>query len=209
MVSSLPPSLPPASASSAVSSPAAGGALPRLWALVLLLAAAAALMGALYGEFALGVAPCILCLYQRVPWVGIALVAALAFQPGLTPLWRRRILAGLTVVLLGAAGLAFFHLGVEQHWWAGTEACHADTTTQAGGPASLRALQSALAAPETLGRPPCDSPGWRLFGLTFAGYNLIANLGLALGTLVVLAISRDRRDRREPTGGGDRQSGRA
>lgn len=162
--------------------------LPRLWSLVLLLASAAALMGALYGEFALGIAPCILCLYQRLPWVGLAVLAGFAFQPTRTPVWRRRAMLAAALVLWGAGGLAFFHLGVEQHWWAGTESCAPQAP--ATGPSSLQDLQAALALEDEVRRPACDQPAWALFGITFAGFNLLANLFLAAGTTAVLLTRR-------------------
>ncbi|MCF8482310.1 MAG: disulfide bond formation protein B [Rhodospirillum sp.] len=157
---------------------------PRLLALGLLLASASALLAALYAQFALGLDPCILCLYQRIPYVVVALLAALAFQPNLPSRWRGVTLALCAVALLVNAGIAFFHVGVEQHWWAGTASC-VSAAASGGGVTNLADLRAALSAPApNLAR--CDEPAWALFGITMAGYNLLICLGLGLSTAALV-----------------------
>jgi disulfide bond formation protein DsbB len=148
----------------------------------LLLTGAGALLAALYAQFAMGLEPCVLCLYQRIPYVIVALLAALAFQPGLPAPWRGGVLILCGLALLTNAGIAFYHVGVEQHWWAGTDACGAAPTAQV---TSLADLQAALSGPAQA-VPRCDEPAWALFGVTMAGYNLAVCLALGLGTLALV-----------------------
>ena len=70
-------------------------------------------------------------------------------------------------VFAGEAGLAFYHVGVEQHWWAGLDAC-----AQAGAtPGTVDELRELLLeGPPT---PPCDEVQWSLFGVSMAGYNML------------------------------------
>jgi disulfide bond formation protein DsbB len=78
------------------------------------------------------------------------------------------------MVLLGGAGLAAYHVGVEQGWWALPAGCVAGA-----GAESLEDLKRLLAeAP-----PACDQVSFTFLGLTLAGWNLVASLLLAAFTL--------------------------
>ena len=80
--------------------------------------------------------------------------------------------------------LAFYHVGVEQHWFAGPAAC----TGAAGGATSIEALKAQLLARQPVS---CDAPAWRLFGVSLAGWNLLASVVIA--TFCVSALTRQRR----------------
>ena len=88
-------------------------------------ASAVVLGGALVSQHWGGLAPCELCLLQRWPWgaaIVISFVATLvASRPALP--WGALLLA---VVFVVSSGLAFYHVGVEQHWFAGPTACSGD-----------------------------------------------------------------------------------
>ncbi|GEO81072.1 disulfide bond formation protein B [Pararhodospirillum oryzae] len=158
---------------------------PRRVALGLDVAAAAVLLGALYAQVGLGIAPCVLCLAQRVPWVIVAVLAAMALQPAVPLRWARILLGICALALVVNAGIAGYHVGVEQHWWAGTAACGsgAGTAATGAGPATLADLKAALAGPIDA-PPPCDEPGWTFMGISFAGLNF----GLCL-LLAGIAVS--------------------
>ena len=82
-------------------------------------------------------------------------------------------------MLLVGAGIAGFHVGVEQHWWAGTDGCGVDPLATG---VSVDALREQL-----LGEPvvPCDVVTWSFFGISMAGYNFMISLLLGLTALVV------------------------
>lgn len=150
----------------------------RLVALAILLVCAGALAGALVLEHVFDVQPCILCLWQRVPFAVAGLLALVALLPGLPPGVRRGV-----VVLAGAAflvnfGLAVYHVGVEQHWWAGTAAC---TAPAGAAPQTLEEMRRALENPPRLAR--CDQVAWSLFGISLPGYNVGLSLLLGIATL--------------------------
>jgi disulfide bond formation protein DsbB len=69
------------------------------------------------------------------------------------------------------AALAFYHVGVEEHWWGSIAACGGELATGEVGD-DLRAL-----SPADL--KPCDRVDWRLFGLSLAGYNAVFSTLLA------------------------------
>lgn len=146
-----------------------GTALPVL----VLLGALAALAAAYTAQYGFGLQPCILCLYQRIPFAVAAGLALLVLLLGGGLRGPLMLLAGLA--LLGNAGLAGFHTGVELHWWAGTEACAGGAAATAG--MTMEQLQQALAQPAL---PRCDEPSWSFYGLTMANLNIPFSLALGL-----------------------------
>ncbi|MBP2301455.1 disulfide bond formation protein B [Azospirillum picis] len=144
---------------------------PRIASLLLALASAGVLLAALFFQFVLDYQPCVLCIMQRWPYVAV-MVFALA-----TWLFRRwkglgdALLVASGLALLAGAGIAAYHVGVEQHWWAGTSSCGGSAAAT-----SLDALRAqVMAAPVTR----CDEVAWSLFGISMAGYNVVISLGLA------------------------------
>ena len=129
---------------------------------------AGALAIALASQYWGGLAPCVLCIYQRYAFgvsLALGLIALLPLPGGAS---LRRVLVGLAgFAFLGGAGIAFFHVGVEQHWWQGTAACHAPAIDLN---ASVEQLRAQLLATDFA---PCDRIPWSLFGLSFAGFNVI------------------------------------
>lgn len=78
--------------------------------------------GALLSQYWGGLAPCELCLKERWPWIAaiaISLVATTTSRRRTSP----RIALMLTAVFVIGSALAFYHAGVEQHWFAGPSAC--------------------------------------------------------------------------------------
>lgn len=142
---------------------------PRPTAALVTLAGAAILGAALAFQHLGGLAPCELCYWQRYPfWVAIPAGALAYAVPGARPYLLA--LAGLALAI--GAGIAVFHVGVEQHWWQGTQACGGHAP--AGSIEELRARL--LAAPVVR----CDAPQGTLLGVTMAGYNVVLSGGLAL-----------------------------
>jgi disulfide bond formation protein DsbB len=157
----------------------------RMAALMVFTASAAILLGAFAFQYVGGLQPCILCWWQRYPYMAtiVLSLAAMAIAPTHPPL--ARALLGLSaVVFLVGAGIAAFHVGVEQHWWAGTAECGANF-----GPAgSVDELRRRLLAQNVV---RCDDIAWSLFGISMAGYNFL--MSLALTVFAVRAVQSDAR----------------
>jgi disulfide bond formation protein DsbB len=152
--------------------------IPRKAAILVTLAGGAILAAALAFEHLGGLAPCELCHWQRYPFWAAIPAGAIAFAvPGARPYLLA--LAGLALAI--GAGIAAFHVGVEQQWWQGTSAC----SSPRGPAASLEELRARLLAAPVV---RCDEPQWALFGVTMAGYNFLLSGGLAL-----LALASARR----------------
>jgi disulfide bond formation protein DsbB len=160
----------------------------RLFMRLILLGSVAVIGGAWLFQLVGGLAPCELCLYERWPdYAAIPVAAALCLPRATRRVGGRLGAAVLLILFIASSALAFYHVGVEQHWFAGPTAC-----TGGGGPAprSIEELQKQL-----LGQQPvqCDQPQWSLFGVTLAGANLLASLVLAALSLVALRRAAGRR----------------
>lgn len=139
-------------------------------------AAIAALCIAWIAEYGFGLAPCELCYWQRYGyWAAIAIGLVAIFQPAQS-VARRILLWLLALAFFVTAGIALFHVGVEQKWWQGLTTCTGDL----GGAVSTQDILDAI---ENAPIVRCDEPAFVLFGISMAGYNLILALALALFTL--------------------------
>jgi disulfide bond formation protein DsbB len=123
-----------------------------------------------------GLVPCALCLQQRWPYY-VALPLLLfggllhPFAPRAERLFTA-ILAAASLIFLVGAGLAAYHMGVEYKWWDGPAGC-------GGGAAMADNTQALFDALNQQKLVRCDEAAFRLFGVSMAGYNFLASLGLA------------------------------
>src|SRR3982750_2917589 len=114
-------------------------ASPRLFVAFLLVASAAIVGGALLSQYVGGLQPCELCLYERWPYYAAIVATAVALLSGGDQ--AMRVVIVLCALLFAASSvLAFYHVGVEQHWFAGPSACTGSVT----GASSIEALKAQL-----------------------------------------------------------------
>lgn len=138
----------------------------------------ALLLGALGFQHIGGLAPCELCLTQRVPHrvvigLGVVALALLAVrQVRFIPALLLLMALGLSV----SAGIGAYHAGVEWKWWQGPSACSSGLNADA----SLDDLLSQLQASQVVS---CTDIPWSLFGISMAGYNFLISSAAALFAL--------------------------
>ena len=146
--------------------------VPALIVAVSLGALAAALASQVWGDLQ----PCVLCIYQRYAYLGAAAFGLLGLIAGPRTRARRAAVALAGLAFLTGAAIAAFHVGVEQLWWRGTAGCRAPAFDPG---ASIAELRKQLLETRFV---PCDEVPWSLFGISMAGYNVLASLGLALAS---------------------------
>ncbi|MDX1002519.1 disulfide bond formation protein B [Sinorhizobium medicae] len=156
-----------------------------LFALLVTIGMAATVGIALGFEHFGGYIPCALCLLQRDPYYyGIPLgVAAVLTSALKLPSWTTRtLLLIIGILMLIGAGLGVYHAGAEWHFWEGPSTC---ATTAQGVSSDVGDLLGDLDATHA---PSCTDAALRVFGLSFAGWNVVASLVLA-----AIALSGARR----------------
>jgi disulfide bond formation protein DsbB len=159
----------------------------RGFPIFVLTASAVVLGGALLSQYWGGLAPCELCLKERWPWTAAIVISFVATMTGSRRALPRVVLL-LALVFAAGTALAFYHVGVEQHWFVGPAAC----TATAGTPTTLEALKAQLLHQQPVS---CDEPAWALFGISLAGWNLLASLAMAGICLVMFFQLRGTRRR--------------
>jgi disulfide bond formation protein DsbB len=145
-------------------------------AMIVAIASAAALLGAWFFQYAVGLAPCPLCLEQRVPYyfaVPLAAMIMLGVSYGASPRVLTFALLAIAAGMLWNAGLGVYHSGVEWKWWAGPQECSGAPNFGSGGNILDRLNQVHIVR--------CDEAAWRdpILGLSLAGYNVLVSLGIA------------------------------
>jgi disulfide bond formation protein DsbB len=156
--------------------------MARTVPLIVLILSVAVVGAALLSQYWGGLRPCELCVYERWPYYAAAALALVALAAGRRRLSRAALFLAAVIFVAGAA-LAFYHVGVEQHWFAGPTACT--------GPALDMSSPEALRA-QLLATPPvrCDAVQWSVFGVSLAGLNLLASLPLTVFSLAAAARMR-------------------
>ncbi len=143
----------------------------RLGGLALLISVGI-ILTALGFEYLGGYAPCPLCLMQRYAfYAGIPLtflaMALIAERARLAAL----LFFIVALAYLANAGLATYHAGVEWHFWPGPDTCATAQALPTNPADLLKGLEEARVV-------RCDEATWRLFGLSFAGWNVLISLAL-------------------------------
>jgi disulfide bond formation protein DsbB len=138
-----------------------------------------ALAAALGAEIILGLEPCILCIYQRIPFAAALLfslfgLALCKWKPGRRKnLAIKSLLFSNAFIFLTNSAIAAYHTGVERHWWRSMfEGCAVPNLSDE--PQTL--LENILSAPSAR----CDEIPWAdpLLGLSMANYNVLLCMGL-------------------------------
>jgi disulfide bond formation protein DsbB len=134
----------------------------------------AMIIGVYFFEYVVGVLPCEMCYWQRWPHM-----AGIVTGLGAAGLYYARVIDRGTVallvwltlaILLVSVGVGVWQAGVEWRWWPGPDTC--------SGPRFELSAAMNLNAPVQ----SCENPGWRMFGLSLAGYNV-----LCTGAVVVFS----------------------
>ncbi len=138
---------------------------------LILFIATGAILSALGFEFIGGYQPCPLCLMQRyafylaIPLSFLAMAVA-AEKPKLAG----ALFLAIAIAFLANAGLGTYHAGAEWKYWPGPSTC----ATQQALPGSAADLLKGM--DDRVVR--CDEASWRMFGLSFAGWNVLISLAL-------------------------------
>ena len=154
----------------------------RVFAGFVLAVSAVVLATAFAAQYWGGLAPCELCILERWPWTAAIVIALVALfvggRPALAP-----VAALLFLAFAIGAGIAVYHVGVEQHWYPGPSGCTASNSAQ-----TVEELRRQI-----LGTAPvlCDEVRWSLFGVSLAGWNALASLLMA--AIAAWAFLRRRR----------------
>lgn len=162
---------------------------PAFMSAAVALFALLALAGAYTAQYGFDLQPCSLCLLQRVPYALLVILGGVGFIMAL----RKKTTAAIIVLNLSSlvffSGfvIAFYHNGVEQHWWTSfLEGCRANLND--GGKSMLERIEQA--APVR-----CDVIPWvdPLIGWSMAAWNTIISAVMAFICLLSAVLIAEQR----------------
>jgi disulfide bond formation protein DsbB len=142
--------------------------------------AVAALTMALIGQYVFGLEPCNLCIIQRYPYgivIGLGIIGFVASYKCKKGTAAMMGLIGLTYIANSV--IAFYHSGVERHWWKSfLEGCAV--------PDLGNNPENILDIIENTQAARCDEIPWAdpVLGLSMANYNVVFCLGLGIIALI-------------------------
>ncbi len=131
------------------------------------------LIAALYVEYILGFKPCILCIYQRIPYVIAMLISLIAFFIGN----RNILLIILGLAFLSGILLSGYHLSIEKGIIEPLFSCTGDNIKALKKEEILKSLNNI--------QPDCKDVDFSIFGVSLATLNFIISFVL---TIVIVYI---------------------
>ena len=130
---------------------------------------ATALMFAFVAEYVFNLSPCILCIYERIPYAFSLLFGLLGWiRPKAFP---KILLMALFLSFLGGSALSFYHAGIERGTFSSFGACGG--SSKALEAESVEELESLILATPVV---RCDQVSFRFLGLSLTEYNFLCSL---------------------------------
>ena len=148
----------------------------RSLGIILLAISSVVLASALFIDLFLGFDPCILCIYERVPYVFIMFFSIILI---FNHLYIRSLLLIIAFITLIGGSLAIYHVGIERNLWKATSQC--SQSFDMNEYATLEDFKKHL---DTARIGDCSKPALRILGLSLAEINVIMNMLLLIFTLL-------------------------
>ena len=133
------------------------------------------LAAALYVEYILNFKPCILCIYQRIPYAIALLISLIAFFNGN----KRTLLIILGLTFVASVLLSGYHVGIEKVIIEPIFSCTGDNINALEKEEILKSLNNI--------QPDCRDVDFSLFGISLATLNFIISF---VFTMVIVYISK-------------------
>ena len=142
-----------------------------------------ALASAYFIEFILGHQPCILCIYERIPFFLAILIILINYKYNKL---EEYLILLLAIIFLVATILSLYHLGIEQGFIQESLLCDLENGANTiDKDEILKQLQQK--------RVSCKDVTFKMFGLSLTSYNIIINLILTLYlTKIYFAYEKNR-----------------
>ena len=130
-----------------------------------------ALVSAYFIEYILGYPPCILCVYERIPYFLAILIVLINYKYNKL---EKYLILSLAIIFLIATILSLYHLGIEQGFIQESLLCDLEKGANiVDKDEILKQLQQKSIS--------CKDVTFKIFGLSLTNYNIIISLLLTIG----------------------------
>jgi len=138
------------------------------------------LISAVYIEYAIGIKPCKLCLYQRLPYIVSIFLCFFGYINSKNSIW----IGLLSLTFLVSIILSGYHWGIESNIFPEFSGCTANNLNILDKEELLNSLSEIL--------PNCKDVSFRIFGLSLATINFFISLLIVIISLVVIKNEKNR-----------------
>ena len=138
-----------------------------------------AILFALYVEYILNYNPCILCLYQRIPYI----IAIFISFIGYNYFKNNKILILIAIIFSISAIISGYHLGIENNIFEEFSGCTANYLEIIDKTELLKSLNDNVIS--------CKDVNFRIFGISLAGINLLFSLLIVIYSLRTLFYEKN------------------
>ena len=138
------------------------------------------LLSAIYIEFVLNQKPCILCIYQRIPYIVAIFICFLGFASQKKIIW----LSFLTLTFISSSILSGYHVGIENNIFSEFFGCSNTNINLIDKTDIIKSLNDSL--------PSCKEINFKIFGLSLATINLFISILISLYTVKLLINEKNR-----------------
>lgn len=138
------------------------------------------LLSAVYIEYILGVKPCILCLYQRAPYIIAIFLCFFGYYNLKNKLW----IYLLVITFLISAILSGYHVGIENNVFNEFSGCTSNNSNIVNKDELLKALK------ET--QPNCKDVTFKLLGFSLATINLFLSIIIIILSIKIIKNEKNR-----------------
>ena len=136
------------------------------------------LAAALYIEYVLGIKPCILCIYQRIPYAIALLISVCAFFINN----KKILLVILALTFILSALISGYHVSIEKGFIEPIFSCTSDNINALEKEEILKSLNNI--------QPNCKDVDFSLFGISLATLNLINSFVLTVVIVYILKYAK-------------------
>ncbi|MCC2646991.1 MAG: disulfide bond formation protein [Rickettsiaceae bacterium] len=154
---------------------------PKRYFTLMMSLSATIVLSAIFVEYALKHKACILCLYQRIPYIIIFAISALSLFS--SRLYKIAFFMNF-LALIASAILASYHFGIEQGFFSETANCLSKTPIVTNDTSDILKLIEDTAAVS------CKNVSFTILGLSMAFWNIIASLTLLIFSVITYAKTK-------------------
>ncbi len=154
--------------------------LTKNFYLVIALLSILSLISAIYIEYIIGIKPCKLCLYQRVPYILSIFLCFIGYGNIKNKIW----LYLLIMVFLISGVLAGYHVGIENNIFPEFSGCTANNLDIMEKDELLNSLKNSV--------PNCKNINFKLAGFSLATINLFISSSIVVISTKLLTNEKNR-----------------
>ena len=138
------------------------------------------LISAVYIEYIMEQKPCMLCIYQRIPYLVSIFICFFGYNYSKNFLW----LYLLTLTFVLSSVLSGYHLGIENNFFSEFSGCTNDSLDITDKSKILESLSKNM--------PNCKNVNFRIFGLSLATNNFMISLTISAISILIIKNEKNR-----------------